>query len=745
MTADQVKMMRDYANKDDGTGTTKAYSMTAVFNNEISFSNKDHYVIYDDANELIHCLEANTSTIDEASVAPYKINTGFYGNIQYMEGLYTMKNFGTAVKDLFLDKGLITQDQYDQIMNWSQTIRNSMPDKKPMYYKETAAPIPRSPSRVTRKDGVFQPEAIHHYSERIEVEKWMNEYLAQKADEAEKDFLYRKDATIYITDTSDKAKLKEFFMSMKDAAEAQFEDIQNFSVYTNNGLFASTKRDMPSAAITKSLEDNPKFETHLEMVLDGLKENNRVSANTSVRVSVKTARCLTVATLSINPEAEEESFFDVSKKIDNWIGSLSSLGFTVAGHTISGDTNVAKNFDYDGMKAVVDEHEPLTVKVSGNGVSEVYSSGGDNFDEIKEMIELLVAEVDEPGEKVAINITFERGSFMLVYTLNVTYNAPDQCTVDGVAYHTVADALANAPAGSTIVLSRDVEITEPLVSTRDMTIDFGEYRIVNNKTDENAKWALRANAGTLTLNGTTGGVTGATGGSAGTAVAAYGNAQIIINGGHYVSTHDNSTPPAGNATIELNEASSITINGGDFVAETDYRGWYYVLNQQNQATGTFQVKGGTFHRYNPAVGDDNLKGNFVADGYISEELTDGVFTVREMTEAEKEAARERAAEIAAEAKLDAYFSSISAEGVTVEEVSDNVYNISLNQQSFDAIELVETMAGMDDLQELTVSDGTNSISLTSFTAQDIADFKARVDAMIPSDGNTVELTFSLDF
>ena len=42
MTANQVKLMRDYANKNDGTDTTMAYSMAAVFNNEISFSKMEN-------------------------------------------------------------------------------------------------------------------------------------------------------------------------------------------------------------------------------------------------------------------------------------------------------------------------------------------------------------------------------------------------------------------------------------------------------------------------------------------------------------------------------------------------------------------------------------------------------------------------------------------------------------------------------------------------------------------------------
>ena len=742
MTADQVKLMRDYANKNDGTDTTMAYSIAAVFNNEISFSNKDHYIIYDDDNELIHCLEANVSTIDEASVAPYKINTGFYGNIQYMEGLYTMKNFKTAVKELFLDKGLINDDQYDQIMNWSNTIRNSMPDRKPIYFDETIAPIPKSMARISRKDGVVQTSVSHNYSSKIELEKWLKEYLEKAGDE--QDFMLRDRSTVYIINMEDRDAIKSFFSQMKADAESEIDGFVNFSVYTNNGLYASAKKDSMSAAITKSLEENTKFEEHLGIVIDGLKENNRVSAGIPIRISVKNARSLAIATVIVNTEAEEQLIAFLEKVVGNYIQSLGKTEYRVSGHDIYADTNTIKRFDYNKLKAVIDDNE-LNLVINSNDLSVEYNYGGDNFNDVKEMIDIVTAEVDESGESVDFKISFERGVNMLVYTLNVTYNAPDQCRVGNTVYHTVADALANAPEGSTIELVRDVEIVAPLISTKNMTIDFGTYRITNNAVGDDAKWALRANSGTLTLNGTTGGVTGATGQKAGTAVASYGTANVIINGGHYVSTHDDSDPIAGNATIEINDDSHIEINGGDFVAETDYHGWYYVLNQQNKATGTFSVKGGTYHNYNPAVGDDNLKGNFVADGYISEELEENTFTVREMTDAEKEAARERAAEIAAEAKLDAYFAAIAEEGVTVEEVDNNTYNISIDQQSFDKIELIETMAGMDELNSIDVSDGTNSVTLDDPSdSEKVAAFKAAVDAMIPDDGQTATLTFSLD-
>ena len=70
----------------------------------------------------------------------------------------------------------------------------------------------------------------------------------------------------------------------------------------------------------------------------------------------------------------------------------------------------------------------------------------------------------------------------------------------------------------------------------------------------------------------------------------------------------------GNSVIESN-GGNIIIEGGFFQTDYSWRGFYYVLNQQNGNPGTITVKGGTFVNYDPSKGDDNLGGNFVADGY----------------------------------------------------------------------------------------------------------------------------------
>ena len=95
-------------------------------------------------------------------------------------------------------------------------------------------------------------------------------------------------------------------------------------------------------------------------------------------------------------------------------------------------------------------------------------------------------------------------------------------------------------------------------------------------------------------------------------VAAADGAKVTIKGGTFTVGGD--ADGYGNSVV-YSQGGNIVIEGGFFQTDYSYRGYYYVLNQSNGNPGTITVKGGTFVNYDPSKGDDNLGGNFVADGY----------------------------------------------------------------------------------------------------------------------------------
>ena len=106
-------------------------------------------------------------------------------------------------------------------------------------------------------------------------------------------------------------------------------------------------------------------------------------------------------------------------------------------------------------------------------------------------------------------------------------------------------------------------------------------------------------------------------------VAAANGATVIIKDGTFTVGGD--ANDIGNSVVYC-QGGNVTIEGGFFYTNYNYNGKYYVLNQSNGNPGTITVKGGTFVNYDPSTGDDNLGGNFVADGYKVVTSTHGTDT-----------------------------------------------------------------------------------------------------------------------
>ena len=175
-------------------------------------------------------------------------------------------------------------------------------------------------------------------------------------------------------------------------------------------------------------------------------------------------------------------------------------------------------------------------------------------------------------------------------------------------YTSLSEAIAAAQAGETVTLVADT--AENVVVNKDLTIDLGDYTLSRGA---QKVYALFVNSGNVILNAGKGGIYGGEGG--GYIAIAVSDGNLTINGGNYSVGGDENG--LGNSTVYIAGEGTVTINGGMFETEKSWKDFYYVLNIQNNKTGTFVVSGGTFVNYDPMVGDDNMHGNFVADGFYS--------------------------------------------------------------------------------------------------------------------------------
>ena len=216
-----------------------------------------------------------------------------------------------------------------------------------------------------------------------------------------------------------------------------------------------------------------------------------------------------------------------------------------------------------------------------------------------------------------------------LFTSDVEYNIvvdpafADENNIDLENISTVSALKALFINGGSAKLVEDIDIDAAVnvPAGKNVNLDLNGKKI--NNTGANSALIVD---GTLTISGE-GTVYGGQGGN-NKAIMVNPTGKLTINGGSYSVGPD--AEGTGNSCIEC-WGGEIVINDGTFSSEAAWNGWYYVLNQKNNAPGTIKVYGGTFINYDPSRGDDNLGGNFVADGFVSSKISDDPVTYKVAT------------------------------------------------------------------------------------------------------------------
>lgn len=203
----------------------------------------------------------------------------------------------------------------------------------------------------------------------------------------------------------------------------------------------------------------------------------------------------------------------------------------------------------------------------------------------------------------------------------------------GAAVTEEAELIEAVKNGGTVHLWSDVQLTQRLTIENDVTLDLagktitidGAYETAGSNDDVTP---IRVGAGgslTITGNGTIDASNASDYVVPVSVMAADGS--VTIESGTIITD----TP---NESCVFAMGGSVVINGGTFInhSTADYAyggGDPLTLNLSNGTPGTIAVYGGTFVGRNPALGDDNRGGTFVADGYASTEVADGRYIVAE--------------------------------------------------------------------------------------------------------------------
>lgn len=203
---------------------------------------------------------------------------------------------------------------------------------------------------------------------------------------------------------------------------------------------------------------------------------------------------------------------------------------------------------------------------------------------------------------------------------------------DKAAAVSTAEELKEAiAAGGNVVLWNDIQVDSRLAVSSDTTLDLngrtitfgGDYATAGANDDVTP---IRVNAGgslTITGNGTID-ASEASDYVVPVSVMGAGGSVIIENGTIIVDS------PRESCVFAM--GGDVIINGGTFINKST-EGYAYgdgaplTLNLSNGTPGKITVYGGVFEGRDPASGDDNKGGTFVADGYVSKEVSDGRFVV----------------------------------------------------------------------------------------------------------------------
>lgn len=242
----------------------------------------------------------------------------------------------------------------------------------------------------------------------------------------------------------------------------------------------------------------------------------------------------------------------------------------------------------------------------------------------------------QSGVRYIHNLELRRGTLAVIKTEILPWEIDEtQWKGNGTVKEPleVADATALSTAlanGDDVILKENITISSTLTIPQGSTVTIDlNGKTLTNPTSKATAIEVKGNL-TITGEGT---VDGGSGGNNKAIKVLTGGKCTIMSGTFTVGGDANDE---GNDCI-LCEGGEVEIYGGYYSSAAAYNGIYYVLNQKNGNPGKITVYGGQFENYNPATGDDNLGGNFVASGYesilISEaEATPKVYEVRKKTE-----------------------------------------------------------------------------------------------------------------
>lgn len=203
------------------------------------------------------------------------------------------------------------------------------------------------------------------------------------------------------------------------------------------------------------------------------------------------------------------------------------------------------------------------VELTGNAVVEITNNTSDGSTPVLRQLSPKISEIVTDGNKFGSDTKATSTSDSLVYTEKPS-QAATAAKIGDKEYATLADAIADAKSGDTIVLLDNIKFTDTFTinTLNKITIDFNDKTIDVTEVNEGKDSIVIKSGADVTFTGN-GGISANK-----SCIANYG-AKLTLNGGTYTTQHKSRGTAifnTDNATVELNAGAKIhSTNYGVYV------------------------------------------------------------------------------------------------------------------------------------------------------------------------------------
>lgn len=204
MDAKQIQLLKEThmkeVTREDGTKTTLGAYMRFCLDGGIDFITSKDLVVFDDTNNMLHCIAINEDGRSQADY-PVKMISTDYGIIQQVESIYSQKDFEKALKEGFL-KDVVSEEKRNAMLSWSHNIRNqAIQPSRPFYTFTDPTVIPMGNTfmaSINEASALGASNIVRSVSSAAELSKLLDSNVLKPGDSVavDADVVFDEDFTL---------------------------------------------------------------------------------------------------------------------------------------------------------------------------------------------------------------------------------------------------------------------------------------------------------------------------------------------------------------------------------------------------------------------------------------------------------------------------------------------------------------------------------------------------------------------